>query len=64
MTKVLIVDDEENIRFSFGSILNDAGYDVIKVGHFVEAKSIISANRFDVAIIDRLLEYPWAPFIV
>jgi signal transduction histidine kinase len=55
MTKILIVDDEENIRFSFATILTDAGYDVIKVGHIIDAKSILSVNQVEVAIVDRLL---------
>ena len=55
MTKVLIVDDEENIRFSFSTILTEAGYDVITAGHIIDAKAILSANQFEVAIVDRLL---------
>lgn len=55
MPKILIVDDEESIRFSFATILTDAGCDVIKAGHFIDAKSILNANQFDVAIVDRLL---------
>ena len=55
MTKIFIVDDEENIRFSFSTILTEAGYDVITAGHIIDAKAIISANQFDVAIVDRLL---------
>ncbi len=55
MKKVLIADDEENIRFSFGSILTDAGFDVINAANLNEAKTIIDTTRLDVAIIDRLL---------
>ncbi len=55
MTKVLIVDDEESIRFSFSSILKDEGYEVISADHPIVARSILNANKFDVAVIDRLL---------
>ncbi len=55
MKKVLIVDDEEIIRFSFGSILTEAGYDVIKAQDITDAKSFLNLNKFSVAIIDRLL---------
>jgi DNA-binding NtrC family response regulator len=55
MNKVLIVDDEETICFSFGRILTEAGYDVIKAGTLIEAKTILASNQFDVAIVDRLL---------
>ncbi|WP_289022374.1 ATP-binding protein [uncultured Desulfobacter sp.] len=50
------MDDEENIRFSFATILTDAGHDAIKAGHLIDAKAILNANQFDVAVIDRLLE--------
>lgn len=56
MTKILIVDDEENIRFSFSMILTDAGYEVIESGSLMDAKSILASNQFDVAFVDRLLE--------
>jgi signal transduction histidine kinase len=55
MRKVLIVDDEENIRFSFGSILTDEGFDVIEAANLKEAKDIIDTTKLDVAIVDRLL---------
>ncbi len=38
MVKVLIVDDEENIRFSFGSILADEGYDIVEAATLAEAE--------------------------
>jgi len=56
MRAVLIVDDEENIRFSFGSILTDAGFSIFTAANICEAKSILDSTRFDVAIVDRLLE--------
>lgn len=56
MERVLIVDDEENIRFSFGSILIDAGFDVTKAAGLIEAKNILATETIDVAIVDRLLE--------
>jgi len=53
--KILIVDDEENIRFPFSVILQNAGYDVISAEYITDAKIILENNSFDVAIIDRLL---------
>ncbi len=55
MKKVLIVDDEENIRFSFGSILSDQGFKIIKAERLNEAKARIDTEKLDVAIVDRLL---------
>ncbi len=56
MARILVVDDEDSIRFSFRKILSKAGYDVIVASHMIDAKAILPANEFDVAIIDRLLE--------
>ena len=55
MAKIFVVDDEECIRFSFSRMLTDAGHEVITTGHSIDAKAILAANEFDVAVIDRLL---------
>ena len=55
MAKIFVVDDEESIRFSFSRMLTDAGYEVIAAGHSTDAKAILAANEFNVAVIDRLL---------
>ena len=55
MAKVLVVDDEESIRYSFRKFLADAGFDVVVVSHFTEAKTCLSANEFEVAVVDRIL---------
>ncbi len=55
MKKILIVDDEEIIRFSFGSILTEAGYDIVRAEDISDAKTVLALNKFRVAIVDRLL---------
>ncbi len=55
MRKILIVDDEENIRFSFGSILSDEGFKTIPAETLNEAKARVDTEKLDVAIVDRLL---------
>ena len=55
MTKVLVVDDEEAIRFVFERFLADAGYEVSLAEHENDAREILSANEFDVAVVDRVL---------
>jgi DNA-binding NtrC family response regulator len=55
MTKVLIVDDEEAVRFVFHRFLTDAGYEVSLAEHEIDARKILSADEFDVAIVDRIL---------
>ncbi len=55
MPRILIVDDEENIRFSFKQFLTAAGYEVVTAAHPIDARAILAANEFDVAVIDRIL---------
>lgn len=55
MAKILVVDDEKSILFSFASILEDAGYKVFSAENQNEAMEILNKDQPDVAIIDRLL---------
>jgi len=55
MSKVLVVDDEESIRFSFEKILTDAGHTVVVASNLTYAKAILGADQFNVAVIDRIL---------
>ncbi len=52
---VLIVDDEKTVRESFGACLRDYGLDARAVSNATEALEILSAERFDVALIDMQL---------
>lgn len=55
MARVLVVDDEEAIRFTFQRFLTDAGHEVSLAAHENDARLILSENEFDVAVIDRML---------
>lgn len=55
MPDVLVVDDEESIRFSFDRILSDAGYRVYTAEHETRAWEVLSSREMDVAIVDRIL---------
>ncbi len=55
MTKVLVVDDEEAIRFTFKKFLTDAGHLVWLAAHETDAKNILASTRFDVAVVDHIL---------
>ena len=54
-TRVLIVDDDEHIRVTFEKYLKDMGWDVESVSDTADAKRILEAKEFDVAIIDNAL---------
>ena len=57
MARVLIVDDEESILFSFKRILKGAGHDVSVAAHLAEGKEILSSAEQDVALVDRMLSH-------
>ena len=54
-SKILIVDDEENISFAFVMILADQGYDVMTALDYDSALKIISDTEPDLIISDIIL---------
>jgi PAS domain S-box-containing protein len=52
---ILIVDDEESIRFTFSSFLKDEGYDVEVASSIDECRAALSAQDFDLIYLDILL---------
>jgi len=52
MNKILIIDDEKDIRFLLSSILNDEGYKTIESKSISDSETIINKDNFDLAIID------------
>ncbi len=53
--KILMVDDEENIRFAFEMMLEDQGYDVFTAPDFDAALVSLSENSPDLVITDIIL---------
>ena len=56
MKKILIIDDEKNIRFLLSSILTDEGYETLEAGTVAESELLIDQSVFDLAIIDISLD--------
>ena len=56
MKKILIVDDEKDIRFILEEILTENKYSVITVGTVKEAEEFINNSSFDLALLDVLLD--------
>ena len=52
---ILIVDDEESIRFTFSRFLEGAGYRVSAVGTLEKAIALLDENDFDLIFADILL---------
>jgi two-component system, response regulator, stage 0 sporulation protein F len=50
--KVLVVDDEENIRLLFKEELEEDGYDVDLAANGLEAVGKVRANPYDVVVMD------------
>ena len=56
MKKILIVDDEKDIRFILNEILTENHYTVVSAGTIKEAESIVNNDHFDLALLDVLLD--------
>jgi len=52
--KILLVDDEENIRSSLHKILSREGYEVTTAESGRVALQCIAADTFDLALIDLI----------
>ena len=50
--KILIIDDEEDIRESLTDILKDEGYEIVVAENALKAKEIKSKFRFDLILLD------------
>jgi len=59
MKKILVVDDEANIRRLYRDELTDAGYQVVCTSSWEEAKAALDKDRFDLVTLDiRMGEGP------
>ena len=55
MARVLLVDDEPNLRRILGTILRPAGYEVSEAGSAAEARRAFAAGAWDVIVLDQKL---------
>ena len=53
--RILVVDDEESIRFTFDAFLTDAGYRVDTAPSLKEALTLAEATTYDAVFLDILL---------
>ena len=49
---ILVIDDEESLRFTLGSFLQDEGYLVTTASSFDEAEELIQQSLFDLVFLD------------
>lgn len=52
MERILVIDDDKDLRFNLSSILKDEGYDVIAVGDGREALKAVQNNSPNLALLD------------
>lgn len=54
-THILVVDDEESIRYTFSSFLEDEGYAVVTASSLEQCCEVIAGQEFDLIFADILL---------
>jgi DNA-binding NtrC family response regulator len=52
LIKILLVDDDEVVRFSLGRILEQNGFDVTTAANVTEALKYITSENYDVLLSD------------
>lgn len=53
--KILVVDDEDDIRLLISRVLTDRGYDVVTAGRGLEAVQMVQNEEPDMIILDAML---------
>ena len=56
MAKLLVVDDEANIRLLYAQELSDEGYQVVTAGSALEAVEKLQGDSFDLVVLDIKLK--------
>ncbi len=56
MAKLLVVDDEANIRLLYAQELSDEGYEVVTAASTAEAVEKLTGNGFDLVLLDIKLK--------
>lgn len=52
MSRLLVVDDEANIRMLYADELKDEGYEVVTAANIAEATEKLQTGVFDLAVLD------------
>ncbi len=56
MSRLLVVDDEANIRMLYADELKDEGYEVVTAASIAEATEKLQSTVFDLAVLDIKLK--------
>lgn len=52
MSKILVVDDEPNVRLVYKEVLSDEGYEVLEVESGEEAFLVLNREAVDLVVLD------------
>ncbi len=55
MTKILIVDDDDELRSNMSTVLNEFGYSVDTASSGAEAIAMSSANKYGIILLDLMM---------
>jgi two-component system response regulator HydG len=55
-SRILVVDDEESIRFTFRNFLEDEGHQAVTAKSYEEAMEFLRETEFDLVYVDIILE--------
>ncbi|MHB8469693.1 MAG: response regulator [Gaiellaceae bacterium] len=55
MPKILVVDDESNMRFLIRIILESAGYEVVEAAHGAAALERVKESQVDMVVTDLMM---------
>ena len=58
MAKILIVDDDQDIRDSVRMVLESKGYEVVEASNISKAEEIIHSVGLDLIMLDIMMESP------
>jgi len=61
---ILVIDDEESIRFSFHRFLEAEGHHVVTAGGYLEALARMDEMEFDLILADIMLGDGWGTDIL
>lgn len=56
MAKLLVIDDEGDIRHLYAAELEDEGHDVCTAGNSAEALELLHSREFDLVVLDIQLD--------
>lgn len=52
MPRILVVDDEDDLRLLYGDELEDEGYEVATAGTLSQARDLLARESFDLVVLD------------